>query len=170
MNIREANLQDARDIAKIHVEAWQIGYKGLMPKEFLGSLSIESKTAQWADALTTKDPGTNLVYIKDGLVVGFCVFGPSRDSDLPNNHGELVALNILPEYWSNGFGTKLLLHVIEVSKNRKWDALYLWVIKQNTRARSIYEGFGFLEDGTERVTTKLTGNKLHEVRYVNTLQ
>ncbi|RTZ62180.1 MAG: hypothetical protein DSZ32_00825 [Gammaproteobacteria bacterium] len=107
---------------------------------------------------------------ENGYIVGFSVFGPARDKDLENkNCGELVALNIMPEYWGNGFGTELTKYVIKVSKNKKWDALYLWVIKQNIRARRIYESLGFVEEGAEKCDTILTGHKLHEIRYVNTL-
>jgi GNAT superfamily N-acetyltransferase len=121
-------------------------------------LSTESKIKQWIESLTKKGLGTNLIIKENGSVVGFSVFGPARDKDLANkNCGELVALNILPEYWSKGFGSELIQYVIEVSKKRKWDTLYLWVIKQNTRAKSVYEGFGFVEDGSEKEDTKLTG-------------
>lgn len=171
MIIREANEKDAIEIAKIHVKAWQVGYKELMPKEYLELLSIESKITIWSEALTKKGLGTNLVIEQNGFIVGFSVFGPARDKELENkNCGELVALNILPEYWGNGFGSELTKYVINVSKNKKWDALYLWVIKQNIRARRIYESFGFVEEGAEKSDTKLTGHELHEVRYVKILQ
>ena len=170
MNIREANRKDAEDIAKVHVKAWQVGYKGLMPKEYLESLSAESKIKQWVESLTKNSLGTNLIIEVNDSLVGFSVFGPARDKDLSNkNCGELVALNILPEYWSNGFGSELIQYVIEISKKRKWDALYLWVMKKNTRAKSVYEGFGFIEDGSEKEDTKLTGHVLQEVRYVKVL-
>jgi len=170
MSIREANVKDANEIAKIHVKAWQVGYKEFMPKEYLDSLSVESKKIIWSEALTKKGPGTNLVIEENGFIVGFSVFGPARDKELENkNCGELVALNILPEYWGNGFGSELTKYVIKISKNKKWNALYLWVIKKNIRARRIYESFGFVEEGAEKSDTKLTGHELHEVRYIKTL-
>jgi L-amino acid N-acyltransferase YncA len=79
MSIREANEKDATEIAKIHVKAWQEGYKEFMPKEYLESLSVESKKTIWSEALTKKDLGTNLVIEENGFVVGFSVFGPARD-------------------------------------------------------------------------------------------
>jgi len=34
-------------------------------------------------------------------IAGFCVYDPARDHDLSHeNSGELVALNISPDYWS----------------------------------------------------------------------
>ena len=170
MNIREANGKDAEGIARAYVEARQVGYKGMMPKEYLDSLSVESKVEPWIESLTKNNLGTNLVIEVNDSLVGFSVFGPARDEDLLNkNCGELVALNILPEYWGKGLGSELIQYVIEVSKERKWDALYLWVIKKNTRAKSIYKGFGFVEDGSEKESAKLTGHVLHEIRYVKVL-
>jgi hypothetical protein len=44
--IRQAILEDAEAIAKVHVASWQAAYKGLMPAEFLASLSVERRKTQ----------------------------------------------------------------------------------------------------------------------------
>ena len=99
MKIRIATKEDAPDIAKIHVEAWRSAYKGIMPAEYLESLSVEARTKEWFEALSTTSPGINLVIELEGGISGFCVYGPVRDKDLSHkNAGELVALNISPDY------------------------------------------------------------------------
>lgn len=171
MTIREANSDDAPEIAKIQIKAWQTGYEGIMPKEYLDSLSLEEKTKQWSDSLAEKGLGINLVIEFNGSIVGFCVFGPIRDEDLSNkNVGELVAINILPSYWNKGLGSEAIEHIIAASIQRKWEALYLWVLKENIKARRVYEALGFVEDGTEKFDSSLTGHEMHEVRYVKVIQ
>jgi len=169
MNIREANRTDAFGIATVHVKAWKIGYAEIMAKEYLESLSIDQKTEVWLKSLSQKGIGTNLVIEKNNKILGFSVFGPARDTDISKNNGELVALNILPSQWGQGLGSKLIEFVLTVSKGKKWDAVYLWVLEQNIRARAVYEAHGFVEEGSEKFDKSLTGHELHEVRYVKTL-
>ena len=173
MHIRNATREDARHIARIHIEAWRSGYKGIMPDEYLKSLSVAEKTLQWDEAISTKGPGINLVIVHHGAISGFCVYGPARDDDLcKENAGELVALNISPDCWGKGLGTALTRHVIKSAHsthNDQWYSLYLWVLRENVRAKKLYESMGFSIEGREKFDTKLTGHELHEIRYVRKL-
>lgn len=167
MNIREANINDAEGIANVHVKSWQAAYRGIMPKDYLLSLSVKEKIETWLKSLSEKSLGINLVIEKNKEIIGFCVFGPARDNDLKyHNVGELVALNILPSYWGNGYGTRMINYVFNKSKLREWQALYLWVLKQNERAIAVYKKNGFILEGSQKSSTKLTGHELHEIRYV----
>lgn len=171
MNIRVADINDAEDIANVHVKVWQSAYNGIMPKKYLAALSVKEKKGAWSKSLLEKNPGTTLVIEEKNKVIGFFVFGPARDNDLKNcNAGELVALNILPNQWGKGHGSKAIHFVLEKSTIKKWDAVYLWVLKQNKRAISIYEAHGFMKQEKERFDTKLTGHELHEIRYTINLK
>lgn len=170
MNIRDANKNDAFGIATVHVNAWQVAYAEIMPKEYLESLSIVQKTETWFKSLSEKNLGINLVIEEDNKIIGFSVFGPARDKDLSNNNaGELVALNILPSQWSRGLASEIIKYVLNASKAKKWDAVYLWVLTQNKRARAVYEFHGFEIEGKEKFSKNLTGHELHEIRYVKRL-
>jgi len=170
MRIRLATKQDASDIAKIHVNTWQSAYKGIMSSTYLESMSIEEKTEQWSKILSIDSVGINLVIESKDSIVGFCVFGPIRDIDLSNeNAGELVAINISPKYWRNGFGSKAIKYIIKASIKENWEALYLWVLKENTQAIQVYEALGFAPEGGEKRDKNLTGYELHEIRYVKKL-
>lgn len=39
MHIRKAAVEDAAAIAKVHVDSWRTTYKGIMPSDYLNSLS-----------------------------------------------------------------------------------------------------------------------------------
>jgi len=167
MKIRTATQQDACDIAKIHVQAWRSGYEGIMSAEYLRSQSIESRTKEWSEALSTRSPGINLVVELEEVVGGFCVYGPARDEDLSHeNSGELVALNISPDYWSLGLGTEFIRYVISDSDKCMWQSLYLWVLEENSRARCLYEYMGFENTGVAKTDVSITGNELRNIRYV----
>jgi len=170
MQIRKATRDDAARIAEVHVNAWREGYKGIMPDEYLDSLSIDLRIEQWQEILLKKNSGVNLIIEHNDVVSGFGVYGPARDEDLSNcNAGELVALNILPSAWNIGLGRALINEIIASSCNNNWKSLYLWVIKENNRARKLYESMGFKVDGIEKIDSSLIGCQLNEVRYVKYL-
>ena len=53
MIIRPAGLADAFRIATIHVEAWQVAYRGILADEFLAALSVEERHVGWQRILET---------------------------------------------------------------------------------------------------------------------
>ncbi len=163
--IRSAVVSDAPDIAKVHVLAWQSAYRGIMPDEFLDSLSVEQKTANWQRILSI-DQGRYDVLVQDDSLAGFMVSGPARDPDLQSQSPvELVALYIAPEHWRKGFGAAFVERLIEASKNDGATQLVLWTATGNIRAIKFYERFGFVADSTERIVSRHCNAPLSEARY-----
>lgn len=167
MNIRPARIDDAAAIAHVLIAAWRQAYSGLLPEQYLNALNAAEKTQHWQTQLGINGPGRYRVVEVQGKVAGFSVFGPARDSDLQNSRaGELVALNIDPAYWGQGLGSALIRHSIDDAREQQWQALYLWVIRQNRRARCLYEHHGFQQEGRQKCTDTLTGHPLTEERYL----
>lgn len=165
---RDATASDAAALARIDVAAWQAGYRGLMPDDFLAGLDEERSTARWQWAFAKKPPLV-LVVEHDGEVVGACRYGESRDADAAPCTGEVMALNVHPAAWRRGVGTELLQAVLERLRLLRFTAATLWVLDENSRARAFYEAAGFSKEGAERTETDLIGSPLHEVRYRTTL-
>lgn len=171
MNIRIAISDDANAIARVHVDAWHTGYEGIMPRDFLQSISLASRERQWAKVLSTTSDGNYAVIEYDNAVAGFSVYGPPRDQDMQSmNTGELVALNISPQAWGKGLGGKLVRHAIESAQLLGWDSIYLWVVRENSRAKALYERFGFVLDGGEKTQPLTSSYELQEVRYILSLK
>ena len=167
MTVRLATPEDAERIAEIHVAAWRCAYVPFMPKGFLDSLSVEERASMWRKTLSWPGPGVYTVSIDSaGEVVAFCAYGPSRDADASGAKiGELIAINVLPSEWSKGYGKELCDAVLVHARLSGWQAVTLWVLHGNGRARTFYEKSGFVADGAERQDAKLIGVPLHEVRY-----
>jgi len=166
MIIRPAELGDAPTIAELHVAAWRAAYSDLMPRVYLEGLTVATRTATWQRWLREPGPATTVVCEQERRIVGFCVYGPSRDNDVPSDTtGELVAINVHPRYWHQGCGTALCRHVLREAETTAWQSLTLWVLKQNVAAREFYSRLGFVPDGTERSNTQLIGTPLDELRY-----
>lgn len=167
MQLREPVPADAPALGKVHVRAWQEGYKdGLMPDEYLHGLSIDERSAMWAEALTRppQPGGDRLVSVDDsGTVTGFILVGPA-DRDTHSGEGEVYALNVDPAHWGRGHGGALLREGTARLRAHGFEGAVLWVHTGNRRARRFYEAAGWVDDGKER-QTEVLGIEVPEVRY-----
>jgi GNAT superfamily N-acetyltransferase len=103
-------------------------------------------------------------------LAGFCLFGPTRDQDGTNKPtGEIIALNVRPEYWRRGFGKGLCEYAFDEAARRGWTVMTLWILKGNERAARFYEALGFSLDGSERIDTHVIGAPIYELRYSKAL-
>ena len=153
-------------LAEVHVAAWRAAYGGLMPQSVLDTLDVELRTERWAKALST--PRTGITAVMTGgndAILGFCVYGPSRDLDALENTGELFVINLLPGVWRSGLGRQLCEFAVIHGQHEGWQAISLWVLRSNVRARAFYEALGFVSDGADKTDTSLIGAPLNEVRY-----
>ncbi|OAI89021.1 hypothetical protein AYO36_02410 [Exiguobacterium sp. KKBO11] len=68
MRIREARLEDASAIARVHIDAWRETYQGIIPDTYLVQLSHEKRTKQWEQTLVDQRV---YVAVSGEEVVGF---------------------------------------------------------------------------------------------------
>lgn len=145
MNITIKKMETPAEIegkAYVHWKAWQETYTGLLPQDYLGSLTLEKcvKMAyQWPD---------NILVAKDGdKVIGFAGYGVHRDDALPET-GEVFAIYILSDYYGKKVGYALIQAALE--RLSDYPRIAVWVLKGNQRAIRFYEKCGFRFDGTEK--------------------
>ena len=74
------------------------------------------------------------------MIVGFVSVGPERSQD-PVFGGELYAIYIFESWQRRGIGRKLFLRAVRAVVDRGFDAMLLWVLRDNP-ARSFYEAMG----------------------------
>ena len=165
MSIRTARLEDARAIAEVHVASWQHAYDGLLPREFLASLSVEQRESMWSEAIANGQPSL-LVAELASQVVGFSAFGPCRDEGAGPTDLELWALYLSPTHWSTGIGRALWLCSREIMFARGATSISLWVVDGNARAISFYTAAGFHPEAGSIKQFELGGTRLREARYV----
>lgn len=142
INIRPATLTDAKQIAAVHITAWQAAYKDLLPAEILENLSLQQYTKNWQQYLIE---GVKVWVIElKATIIGFASVCPSRDTDAdPLSTAEISAMYIYPNYWQCGYGTQLLNTVIQAMQQMNFKEITLWVLETNYFARSFYEKIGF---------------------------
>ena len=159
--IREARLEDAEGIARVHVVSWQAAYRGIMSDGLLDALSIPERTADWRKRLESPVSRLSFVLEIDDRIEGWVSLGSARDQDKSAACGELYGIYLTPEYWSQKWGTRLYAQAEKVLREQPFTAITVWVLEANERARRFYEKAGYVPDG--RVTT--FGPDLPEMRY-----
>ncbi|MBO6065998.1 MAG: GNAT family N-acetyltransferase [Lachnospiraceae bacterium] len=97
------------------------------------------------------------------LAMGFAVYGPSRDEDLPDA-GEVEAIYVLKEYYNRKVGYRLMSEA--VSRLSEYKTIFVWVFEKNERAIRFYHRYGFEFDGGKKEWT--LGTPVSIVRMVMT--
>lgn len=159
MLVREIHpTDDIEAIADIYRKSWQEAYRGLVPQDYLDSLS----SGDWAVHLRKKMDNA-CVLLDGGTYAGVSSYSPARDEAL-SGYGEIISLYLLPAYWGQGAGAALFRASLDALRELGFDKTYLWVLKDNLRARAFYEKHGFAPDGGEALIS-IGGAALSEVRY-----
>ncbi|SET61653.1 Ribosomal protein S18 acetylase RimI [Natronincola peptidivorans] len=163
MEIRKATIEDVKDNSRIHALSWKFAYKGIIPQAFLDELKEdywESTFVEWI-----KDNGlTAQILLEKGKPIGCVAYGKSRDKSLPD-WGEIVSLYLLPEYYGKEYGNKLLQFALSDLEESGYESIFLWVLKDNQRARGFYEKNG-LRCKNDEYLLEIMGQQLIDVRYV----
>ena len=126
----------------VHCTAWQEAYRGIVSDRWLDTMTVEATTAR-----ARKSPENTLVAKDKDKVVGFAVYSPSRDEDLPDA-GEVDAIYVLSEYYGRKVGYRLMNEAISRLGNCK--TIFVWVLEKNERAINFYHKYGFEFDGAKR--------------------
>lgn len=151
MEIRSAEVSDARGIALVHVTSWRAAYRGLMPDAVLDGLSVEQREARWREILGDPDAtARTLVADRDGELVGWANYGPGRDPGAAGQ-GELQGLYAHPNAFSTGVGHALISAVETILRQDGFSSAYLWVLDGNDRAATFYERHGWIDDGAVKL-------------------
>jgi len=159
MHIAPARLEDARQVAEIHVTTWQSAYQGIVPAEYLASLSVDQREAMWRESIAEGVPEL-LVAKVEGGIVGWVAFGPCRDEGSPAD----------PSYWSSGVGRMLWHRAQARMLEQGFKTVSAWVFTQNARAIRFYRAAGFAPDLASVKEFELGGEQVQEIRYARALE
>lgn len=165
MQIVRATLEDAHDIAQVHVLAWRAAYDGIVPAAHLAAQSVAKRETVWREAIAKGMPEV-WVAKTAGQLLGWVAFGPSRDQDAAPQAGEIWALYVTPSHWSRGVGRQLWLRARERLAEQDYKNVSVWVLTENARAIRFYRAAGFAADPSGRKEIVMAGKPLQELRYV----
>jgi ribosomal protein S18 acetylase RimI-like enzyme len=138
--VREARLDDAEAIARAHVEAWRTTYVGMLPADFLASLSEEHYGERWRRVIGDRS-GRVFVAEENEQVVGFASGGRERAGE-SGFAGELYAIYVVASAQGHGNGRELVRAVAGALREMRLFDMIVWVLRDNTPARGFYERLG----------------------------
>jgi GNAT superfamily N-acetyltransferase len=154
--VRQAVVQDARAIAELHVRSWEAAYRGLLSDEEIDYFTLERRAEGWVDLLA--EPGDNgqqtlVAVAPDAAIAGFSALSArSRDDDVSEGTGEVVAFYVDPRHFRAGVGRTMMRRSLDELRRARCREATVWVLSGNAGARTFYARCGFAPDGLERET------------------
>jgi GNAT superfamily N-acetyltransferase len=156
------------DVARVHVRAWQVAYRNLLPDEYLDSLKPEDRARRYTfGGADPREPMTTVAVDEGGTIRGFITTCAARDADVPG-YGEVAALHVDPACWGQGLGMALLTSARSFLFDSGFRRAVLWVLVGNLRAERFYAKDGWTPEGTQR-TDMVWGVQVRDRRYQRTL-
>jgi ribosomal protein S18 acetylase RimI-like enzyme len=156
--IRPATIDDAADIARVHVAAWRTTYAGIVPDAYLDALNVDDRAQRWREGIASRNAGV-LVAEDAAAVVGFAAGGKLREP-IGDYDGELYAIYILRERQGQGIGRRLTQSVADVLRSEGFKSMAVWVLRKNP-AVAFYRRLGAEEIAQKLI--EIGGAKLEEI-------
>ncbi|NED98771.1 GNAT family N-acetyltransferase [Phytoactinopolyspora halotolerans] len=142
LRFRSARADDAEQIALLHADSWRRHYRGAYADSYLDGDVGDDLRARWSTRLAAStDTDTDTILAeRDGQLVGFVHVAFDDDP----KWGSLVDnLHVLHSQHRTGIGTQLLARAAQAVLDRATgNAMYLWVLQQNTAAQQFYHVYG----------------------------
>lgn len=162
--IRESTLNDANEVAAIHVKSWQQSYRSIIDEHYLQNISFSDRLELRKQILQSNDPNQmHLVAVYDGKIIGFCDAGSAFEGTA-NYRGEIYAIYLLEEFKKLGIGQRLLQAAHEFLAQKKLLPYVAWVLKANHSACTFYQRNGGILSG-EKIE-EIGGKSYTEVAYI----
>ena len=127
------------------------------PEEWNG-VTVESEE-KWVRNLRESQSTLAITCYIDGVIAGNCEIN-FRDG-MKTSHRATVAIAILKEYWNLGIGSAMFAEMIASAEaSPTTEIMELEFVEGNSRAKALYEKFGFVVVGFRPNAFKLKGGTM----------
>ncbi len=137
VTVRFGSVADLEAIVSVHLQAAVAGFVGIFPPT-APTPSPASLRPRWLELITS--PRVDVYVAEATGVVGCAVVRPE---DMVPAGMLLDRLYVHPSHWGHGVGAHLHDTALSAAHIRGVDRLNLWVLEANTKARAIYERWGW---------------------------
>lgn len=141
INYQLASLDDAPEIAKLHVKNWQTSYRGSWSDNFLDNIAPQKQLDIWTERLKAPNEKQHIILAKtENQIIGFAC---TQLDDDPTYGSLLDNLHVDADWRGYGIGKQLTLASMEWVRSKNSNSgYYLWVLEKNFGARKFYESIG----------------------------
>jgi ribosomal protein S18 acetylase RimI-like enzyme len=135
----------------------------------MAGLNVEAGRAAWADFLPVERMEPRVAWYAENLPSALAAFVAEEDGRVvgfvvARHGGVLDTLYTAPRVWGRGVGRALMDAALGALRDVGYEVAVLWTAEQNTRAREIYERYGWKLDGATTEKT-FVGVTFTELRY-----
>lgn len=140
LRFRSAWPNDAEQVALLHADSWRRHYRGAYADSFLDGDIAADRRSVWSVRLATPTGTDTILAEREDRLVGFIHVAFDHDP----RWGSLIDnLHVHHTEQRTGIGTQLLAHAARsVTAGATGNAMYLWVLQQNTAAQQFYRASG----------------------------
>ncbi|MEI8412096.1 MULTISPECIES: GNAT family N-acetyltransferase [unclassified Kribbella] len=140
LGFRSATANDAERVASLHADSWRRHYRGAYADSFLDGDVEADRREVWSKRLAAPTDTATVLAEYDGQLVGFIHVEFDKDA----RWGSLVDnLHVDHRQRRTGIGTQLLARAAgAITDQAVGNAMYLWVLQQNTDAQHFYLASG----------------------------
>lgn len=149
LHLRAARPEDSRALAQVHIETWRHTYAGMVPDQYLASMTLDGQARSWRHWINVRTARESILLVEtqpeDGAfeqsrIVGFGHAGPSRDRN-SSQDGEVYTLYVDIDWQGRGIGRQLLDRLFTGLTQAGMGSAVIWVLASNP-SRFFYEAVG----------------------------
>lgn len=166
-----------RDMSLLHALGWRAAYRDCIPADYLAREITDSR---WVSVFRKNyEEGVYrglLLYDRDTPLC-CATYGPARVDQSAGDTvcsfhspdlaawGELISLYAHPHHWGQGYGSIVMEEVLRRMGTAGYPGCFLYVLRENNRARRFYEKHGFAWDGHSLEVALTPEAVLTDLRY-----
>jgi ribosomal protein S18 acetylase RimI-like enzyme len=134
VRVRRGKPSDAKALASVFRDAWQLAYRAIIPHLHLESMVRRRSPEWWSSAIRS---GENLLVLEvGGDVVGYATWGTARARG--PYQGEIYEIYLTPTHQGLGFGEHLFEACRHAMDQRRLKGMICWALSENTPAIHFY--------------------------------
>lgn len=158
LNIKKVNDEDARNWFILLNKVWRDAYSHIFPEEVFIDIDnmTENRIKKFSDVM--KNTKEDIAYVAeyDGKIIGLMRGSIKSGYDyFHDDYADLIALYVDPEYQGLGIGSSFRKIFEEWSIENGATKYVVGVLKDNTKAKKIYEKWGGILSKHEEPFIKL---------------
>jgi GNAT superfamily N-acetyltransferase len=169
VSVRPARADDLAEIARIQVDTWRLGYREIVPAVVFESLSVETATDVWGDAVTAPPSPRHHVLVaqEQEWRVGFVALAPAEELEPTDPAADTtVAIGplLVESRWGRrGHGSRLLAAAVDHARADGMTRAITWIPEADSASREFFVSAGWAPDGVGRALDTGDG-ELREIR------
>ena len=166
-----------RDMSLLHALGWRAAYREYIPDSFLSEAITDNRWVPVFRQNYEEGVYRGLILYAGDRPLCCATYGPARvdrstgdticnfsSPDL-SAWGELVSLYAHPDYWRQGYGSIVMEEILVRMQAAGYPGCFLYVLRENDRARRFYETHGFAWDGHSLEVVLTPDTILTDLRY-----